>query len=221
MMYVTHMPLNPQRRSTRDLISSAQRMHAAVLSCFVPGTNDVGRVLWRLDRPESHRLDLYVVSPALPSMEALVDQAGWPSQPAWRTAEYAGFLNKLEEGQQWVFRLRANPIKNLFSASKQRGRRVPIVRTADQLDWLAMRGQRSGFRLADGRHGANVRVTEQTTTRFDRHSDGQQRTVTLTTAAFEGVLEVTNSGALRSALISGIGTGKAYGCGLLTLAPVR
>lgn len=220
-MYLTHMPLNPQRRSTRDLVSSAQRMHAAVLSCFVPGTEEAGRVLWRLDRPEPHRLDLYVVSPASPSMEALVDQAGWPSQPVWRTADYTGFLNKLEEGQKWVFRLRANPIKNLRSSQGQRGNRVPLVKTAEQLEWLMVRADRSGFRVVDGEHGPNVRVTEQITNRFARRSDGQQRTVTLGTAAFEGVLEVADPHALQSALITGIGAGKGYGCGLMTLAPVR
>ncbi|WP_406708213.1 type I-E CRISPR-associated protein Cas6/Cse3/CasE [Tessaracoccus caeni] len=220
-MYLTHMPLNPQRRSTRDLVASAQRLHAAVLSCFVPGTDSVGRVLWRLDRPEPHRLDLYVVSPSPPSMEALVDQAGWPAQPVWRTADYASFLAKLEDGQKWVFRLRANPIKSLRSVPGKRGNRVPLVRTADQLEWLAARGDRSGFRISAGEHGPNVRVTEQVTNRFARHSDGQQRTVTLATAAFEGVLEVTDTQALRSVLTTGIGAGKGYGCGLMTLAPVR
>ena len=42
-MFLTHMALNPQRRSTRDLVSSPQRLHAAVLSAFVPGTGERGR----------------------------------------------------------------------------------------------------------------------------------------------------------------------------------
>jgi CRISPR system Cascade subunit CasE len=220
-MYLTHMPLNPQRRSTRDLVSSAQRMHAAVLSCFVPGSSAPDRVLWRLDRPEPHRLDLYVVSPGAPSMEALVDQAGWPAQPVWRTADYEGFLARLESDQQWVFRLRANPTRSTRVTQGKRGKRVPLVRTEDQAAWLTSRGERLGFRVADGEHGANLRVTEQTTMRFGRHSDGHQRTVTMATASFEGVLQVTDPTLLRSALTLGVGAGKGYGCGLMTLAPVR
>ena len=45
-----------------------------------------------------------------------------------------------------------------------------------------------------------------------------ERRVTLGVATFEGVLEVTDPDALRRALTHGIGRGKAYGCGLMTLA---
>lgn len=220
-MYLTHMPLNPKRRSTRDLVSSAQRMHAAVLSCFVPGSCERNRMLWRLDRPEPHRLDLYVVSPEAPSMDALVDQAGWPAQPVWRTADYEGFLARLKSGQRWVFRLRANPTRSTRVAQGKRGKRVPLLRTEDQATWLTSRAEHLGFRITEGEHGPNLRISEQTMLRFGRHSDGQQRTVTMSTASFEGVLQVADPDLLRAALTSGIGAGKGYGCGLMTLAPVR
>ena len=42
--------------------------------------------------------------------------------------------------------------------------------------------------------------------------------MTLALATFEGVLEVTDPDALRHGLVHGIGRGKAYGCGLMTLA---
>ncbi len=37
-------------------------------------------------------------------------------------------------------------------------------------------------------------------------------------AAVDGLLDVTDPDVLRQALIEGLGHGKAYGCGLLTLA---
>lgn len=55
------------------------------------------------------------------------------------------------------------------------------------------------------------------TWRFDR----QGKTVTLVTATFESQLRVTDPGALRHTLTHGIGPAKGYGCGLLTLAPLR
>lgn len=48
---------------------------------------------------------------------------------------------------------------------------------------------------------------------------GQSR-VTLTSAAYEGRLTVSDPNLLRKSLTHGIGRGKGYGCGLLTLAPV-
>ena len=220
-MYLTQMPLNPERRSTRDMLSSPQKIHAAVLSAFVPGTAASGRILWRIDRPERHRLELYVVSPTQPSLEAMADQAGWPNQPLWRTADYTPFLKRLGDGQRWVFRLRANPIKSIRASAGERGRRVPLVRTDDQVRWLVERGERLGFGLVDGEHGPNIRVLDQVRDRFARRSDGESRTVTLATVTFEGVLEVRDAAQLREALVTGFGAGKGYGCGLMTLASVR
>lgn len=216
-MYLTHMALNPDRRSTRELLQSPQRMHAAVLSAFVPGTREQGRILWRLDNPDRHSLNLYVVSPVAPSLEAMVDQAGWPSQPVWRTADYSPFLLGLGAGQRWLFRVRANPIRNARPPEGGRGERVPLLRVQENLTWLTDRSAGWGFSVADGEHGPNLRVTEKRTERFRRGGPGG-RLVTLATAAFEGVLEVTDPDRLANTLSQGIGAGKAYGCGLMTLA---
>ena len=44
--------------------------------------------------------------------------------------------------------------------------------------------------------------------------------VTLASATFEGELRVTDAGQVRSALQQGLGHGRAFGLGLLSLAPV-
>lgn len=78
--------------------------------------------------------------------------------------------------------------------------------------------ERHGFTVPPGEQkepDVAVRGREQVT--FQR----QGANVTLSTAVFEGRLHVTDADALRSALVSGIGPAKGYGCGLLTLAPVR
>lgn len=218
-MYLTHMALNPDRRSTRDLVQSPQRLHGAVLAAFLPGTAESGRILWRLDQPERHRLDLYVVSPVEPSLEAMADQAGWPSQPVWRTADYAPFLQALEVGQRWMFRLRANPIRSVRPEVGGRGQRVPLLHVEQQVEWLTRRAGALGFAVTDGDHGSNLRVTERRTERFRRGGpDG--RFVTLGTAVYEGVLEVSDAHLLVTALTRGIGAAKGYGCGLMTLARV-
>lgn len=219
-MYLTHMALNPDRRSTRELLQSPQRMHAAVLSAFVPGTAEMGRILWRLDNPQRHQLDLYILSPVAPSLESMADQAGWPAQAMWRTANYTPFLLGLACGQQWVFRMRVNPIRNVRPPEGGRGKRVPLLRVDDHRSWLLDRSPDLGFTIVDGEHGPNVRVTEKRTERFQRGGPGG-RLVTLGTAAFEGVLQITDPERMRTALTHGIGAAKAYDCGLMTLAKAR
>lgn len=227
-MYITQMPLNPQRRSTRELVESPQRVHAAVLAGFLPGAPSRGRVLWRLDSDSVHDLNLFVVSTEAPSFDALAEQAGWSANPVWRTADYGRFLARLSAGQRWVFRLRGNPIRNVRDegasggGSLQRGSRVPLIKEADQREWLLTRSAGLGFEVVPGASGgSNLSVTQSRRQRFGRRSDGEARTVTLQTVQYDGVLEVTGADALRSALAEGIGGAKGYGCGLLTLAPAK
>lgn len=226
-MFLTHMPLNPQRRSTRELVASPQRLHAAVLAGFLPDTASRQRVLWRLDSDGRHNLDLYVVSVARPSLDALVEQAGWSANPVWRTADYGRFLDRLEGGQRWIFRLVANPVKSIrpggddhaARAGRQRGHRVPLVTVDAQTEWLLSRAPRLGFTVPNGGAGVpNLALSNRTRLRFQRRTETEARTVTLEAVQYDGVLEVTDARALRTALTAGIGSGKGYGCGLMTLA---
>jgi CRISPR system Cascade subunit CasE len=43
--------------------------------------------------------------------------------------------------------------------------------------------------------------------------------VSFTMVVFEGVIEITDAESFRSTLVQGIGREKAFGCGLLTIAP--
>lgn len=100
-----------------------------------------------------------------------------------------------------------------------RGSRVPLIKEGDQREWLLARAASCGFTVVPGASGGpNISVTHSTRRRFGRRSDGTTRRVTLQTAQFDGVLEVGDASALRRALTEGIGAGKGYGCGLLTLA---
>ncbi|MFI9163245.1 type I-E CRISPR-associated protein Cas6/Cse3/CasE [Kitasatospora aureofaciens] len=109
---------------------------------------------------------------------------------------------------------------------------------AQQLTWFLERTTRWGFTVPEARtdqpapglepHAANtpadlqpareVRITDRSRSTFNK--PGTRTPVTLTTATFEGRLRITDPGLLQAALLGGIGPSKAYGCGLLTLAPL-
>ncbi|MBC8204261.1 MAG: type I-E CRISPR-associated protein Cas6/Cse3/CasE [FCB group bacterium] len=132
------------------------------------------------------------------------------------------FHLEIEKGNKFRFRLTANPTRRLSKESqfpkgekvndKWIGKRVPVP--YDKLEeWLAHKGKDCGFHLCN--------ITNITTgyVYFNRtNSPGQGKR--LFSARFDGVLEVTDSEKLRGTLISGIGSAKAFGFGLMTLAPV-
>lgn len=220
-MYLSRMHLNPRRRSTRLLAANPQAVHAAVMSCFPPAAHGEGRVLWRMDQDEG-RLALFIVSPTIPSFEHLQEQAGWTNQQSWEVRVYDRLLDRLMAGQEYAFRLTANPTR-VITAADGRKRRHAHVTVDQQLGWLTDRASMLGVEFIDvggAVSGAEMvpsaAVTAREVLRFKR----QGATVTVARTQFDGAVRIRDVEAARAALTSGVGKAKAYGCGLLTLAPL-
>lgn len=209
-MILTRMFINTRRRGARHLLTSPQVMHAAILAGFPPG-RETGRVLWRLDGVGTRQTTLWIVSPSEPDLTHLEEQAGWPTQPTFRSVDYEGLLRGLAPGQRWAFRLTANPAHR--GQHEGRSKVFAHVTATQQTQWLLDRQARLGIALAEGKT-PTFGVVNRETRSFRR----DRSTVTLGMATYSGVLRVEDPQALRTALVSGVGRAKAYGCGLLTLA---
>ena len=228
-MFISRIPLNMARFEARQLIASPYKLHAAVESSFPPGSvrsDESGRILWRLDEArQDHSVWLYVVSPEQPDFTHIVEQAGWPLHAEWETKDYTPLLEKIAKGQRWRFKLRANPVRMAREDKGRRQRSEGIVgkiqghvTVAQQTQWLLDRSQAHGFVVLRFDEGApNVVVSQRHKERFQRNGN----TVSLTTAVFEGQLEVADADLFRVALCKGIGRAKGFGCGLMTIAPIR
>lgn len=228
-MYLTRFRFNTARRDARRLLSGPQHLHAAVLHAFPEPERlqgEGGRVLWRLDQAERHSAILYLSSPEEPDLTHLVEQAGWPARgiaDGWDTRPYGKLLDALDAKQEWAFRLTANPVHQVRPAPGEPFRRLAHVTPEQQLGWLLERCGRHGFAVAEKADGEpNATVLDRSWLHFSK--SGQERPqrgqgVSIRKATYEGVLTVEDPEALRRALIRGIGRSKAYGCGMLTLAP--
>ncbi|WP_370964712.1 type I-E CRISPR-associated protein Cas6/Cse3/CasE [Amycolatopsis sp. cg9] len=141
-MFLTKMQLNPRRRGAQKLLASPQAMHAAVLAGFPDARPaEDGRVLWRVDTYATHRVLLFIVSPDKPDLQHLVEQAGWPTTHAWQTAAYDGLLGSLRAGQQWQFRLTANPVRSGRRKGWESTKPLGHVTVAQQQQWLLDRAR--------------------------------------------------------------------------------
>lgn len=220
-MHLSRIQLNPQRRRTRWLLSSPQRIHAEVLNTFPdPPTGDRhggARVLWRLDE-EGQRTLLYIVSPEPPDLSKLTEESGWSTAPG-EVRDYRRLLDRVETGSRWAFRLVANPVRYVKHEDDRRGRRSAHVTVSHQEGWLAEQAARAGFAVQDVDGQQTFALTRRRTVRFTRGS--ADRPVTISTAQFDGELAVLDAALFTRTLVSGIGPAKAYGCGLLTIAPAR
>jgi CRISPR system Cascade subunit CasE len=208
-MYMSRFELNSRRSGTAKALASPQVLHAAVEAAFPACASADKRNLWRIDRL-SDALYLLVLSRQQPDFTHMAEQFGWPdSGRKGESYAYDAFLERIAAGQNWRFRLCANPVHSVQSEERERGKVYSHVTAEQQKQWLADRAEKNGFTL-DGL----FEVVKRDIKRFSRGG----RTVTLGTATFEGILAVKDAALLRNALTRGIGRAKAYGCGLMTLA---
>ncbi|KAB1662975.1 type I-E CRISPR-associated protein Cas6/Cse3/CasE [Pseudoclavibacter sp. CFCC 13611] len=216
MTYLSRVTLSPSARKTTRALASPEVLHAIVARATEgspDATSPRGRTLWRLDRgADRHRL--FIVSPSQPDRQVLADELS--AEPkGLATLDYAPLLRAVKMGSEWRFRLKANPTKSLSQGEGQRGRRVGLVKTSEQLEWLTSRAQRLGIEFPSNRFGQpEVIVHDSRTVEFRRAS----ATVTLATTVFDGFLIVRDAALLQDALVNGVGRAKGYGYGMLTLA---
>ena len=227
MTYLSRVLLNPLRRQTSFLIQNPQRLHAAILGGLVDSTPDAaGRVLWRRENLD-HRVELLILTHREPSWEHLIEQAGWPGSTdgAPLVRDYQPVVDCVMLGRQFTFRLTVNPSYTSREVQKPSGSQSERLGRGQH----ARLGHRTGPQQAawftaaaeSGKWGFSVvgvpRLSGREHVRF---SPGTGRgNISFDLATFEGLLEVRDVAQFTHSLLHGIGRGKAYGAGLLTLAP--
>lgn len=80
----------------------------------------------------------------------------------------------------------------------------------EQEEWLWAQAAKHGFAVSEG----SFAVTRKQTYHFKKNGT---RPVTLLAVTYEGILQVTDPEAFKALLCEGIGRGKAYGLGLMTI----
>jgi CRISPR system Cascade subunit CasE len=194
-----------------------QVLHGAVES-GLPRSTDGSRerTLWRVDYLKE-MCYLLVISTQWPDFTQIAEQFGYPyAERPWETKDYNQLLARLQSGQVWRFRLRANPIHSSFQEKDEtsgRGKVFAHVTQEQQRQWLLARADACGFILREN----TFDIVHTEWKRFQKAKENGHQ-VTLSMAAFEGVLTVSDPERFRQSLVSGIGRAKAYGCGLLTIA---
>lgn len=251
MTYLSRIRLNPLRVKGQQFLRNPRTLHAAVMGGFPDplgngrvlwrlDTHDrrVDLLVLSPTRPDWTHIIEQAGWPDADGDHVLI-------------RDYAPALGHLAAGREFAFRLTANPIQATMNPDKrtkaqqqrhgdarpQRGFRVAHRTTAHQLDWLLRRTGKWGFSIPDSRTDTaapgmtpapdtptphEVRIVN--TTRYSirkKEDETRSATVTMQAITFEGRLSVTDPDRLRTAMLTGIGPNKAYGCGLLTLAPLH
>lgn len=229
MLHLSQLLVSGRSRQARGDLSDCYALHQRILSAFpdapeLTAARERYGVLYRTE-PLDGGARILVQSQALPDWSRL--PAGYLREPVAAAKQLDPLYSAIESGQTLVFRLRANPTRRISNRSQTspeqwRGKRVELRTPQEQLDWLKRKGEASGFALLATRVAPDsVVVPDVRTTRTADHVTGRraERRLTFASVVFEGRLRVTDAETLRAALAAGIGSGKAFGFGLLSVAP--
>lgn len=203
-MYLSRILLDTANRNTLRALTAPQKFHGALESSF-SGARE--RRLWRIDNLNGG-LYILLLSEEKPELSVFCRQFCRTADDA-QTKQYDRLLARMTAGSTWHFRLTANPVKSQ-KMENNRGKVLAHITTDYQKEWLLTHCEKHGFRLSED----SFDVTQSKWYQFYK---SDRNRVSLLAVTFEGTLEVTDAELFRQALCAGIGRGKAYGLGMLTV----
>jgi CRISPR system Cascade subunit CasE len=205
--YLTQVTLD-FASAARMRLRDSYDWHQAAWKAF-PGRDAEPRdFLTRLDsRREGFRL--LIVSPM------------GPVRPDWCTPDPESFKTRpipetYFRRRRYEFQLCANPTKKVSKLNPdgsltKNGRRVPLSTRDELVAWLRRKGEQGGFSIEEGK----LRTFPRGRDYFEKNGQRGMHSA----VEFDGVLTVSETTKFYETFTRGIGSAKAFGFGLLVIAP--
>jgi CRISPR system Cascade subunit CasE len=207
-MYLSRIALNDRDRKVRHDLSNIHNLHRSIMQAFpdIEPPSDEGQKRVRADWQILFRLE--------PDSNVLLVQSelepDWGKLPSSYFSQQQCKLFQPEIEQFPIdrllrFRLKANPSKR----DKETRKTVGLYYQPDQEAWFRRQAAQNGFSVEglDIAPAANL---------WGEKAKGQSP-IKIHTALFQGVLKVQDPALFVKGVRQGIGKGKSYGCGLLSV----
>ncbi|NJN21288.1 MAG: type I-E CRISPR-associated protein Cas6/Cse3/CasE [Leptolyngbya sp. RL_3_1] len=201
-MFLSQLVVNQQHPQVEPDRGDAHQFYQRLMQGFADSSTAVPKADWQiLFRQEPHSTVVWVQSAIEPDWSQL--PAGYlirsDTQPAdWVASQLAN--------QRFAFRLRANPSKRDRATRKLIG----LSDQAAQLAWLRRQGDRGGFAV-------QTVTVKSSPPILGRKGEGGTP-IRMAPVLYDGMLTVTDGARFLAKLQEGVGRGKSYGCGLLSIS---
>jgi len=205
-LWLSRIALNPMSGRAIRLAGDLEQLHATLYALF--SNAERGRVLFRIDNPNGFPV-VIIQSASEPHWNDLkLEPTDLIAVPESKPFDFSPLT-----GAEYAFRLLARPTHRLATGKENpNGKRRDLRTDEERLNWLRRKSESSGFKvLSCGLTILNLPAIKSG--RQFRQPGGSFSAV-----QFDGILTVTDPDKLREAVANGIGTQKAYGFGLLSLA---
>jgi CRISPR system Cascade subunit CasE len=229
-MILSRLTINPRSREAARDLADCQELHRTILSAF-PAAASAPResfgILFRIEYRTVAPPAILVQSRETPNWGLL--PRSYLAAPA-ESKDLSFLWGVIENSTVLRFRLRANPTRKIDTkttadGTKHNGKRVELRTEQEQLEWLRRKGSNGGFEIVSVQAALQVpdtRISKEGKvygSRGDRYDAKRKSRLTFASVLFEGKLRVTDLEKFRNSLEQGLGSAKAYGFGLLSVAP--
>lgn len=231
-MYLSRLTLNPRTRRVQRELGNPYELHRTLLRAFPADLPEGERILFRVDVDDNTGVPTALLQSHTAPDWAWLGEPG-AAQYLLQAPETKDFELTFTPGQTLAFRLRANPTEKRWLPSKKedptsepKPMRIALTAKGEpgteehqsteerQRAWLERKGQAGGFQVLHVAIAAEGNL-------YGKTAGETRHTLQFSAVRFEGLLQVTAPDALWQTVQTGIGSGKSFGFGLLSLAPGR
>ncbi len=208
--YISFLPLDPLQRAVRVDLADRSQMHRTVMSGFGQVPGDAARatlgVLYRLEEGEHP----FLLVRSSPEPDYHLPAGYLAGAVETRPVDLSGIAT----GDRLAFRLVANPVRSVSRTDGEggflkNGRRLPLRTPEARIDWLVTRMSAAAELIGtDAVEPPGARSRAHLRNGSWLYCDAVR---------FDGELLVRDPDELRRLEREGIGKGRAYGMGLLSL----
>jgi len=209
-MFLTQVRLNTVHADVAAMLDNVYRLHQWLWSAF-PSTTEESRerILFRVEYRRVTEAMLLVQSQAKPESKY------WQRDFLAHDPEIRYISPMFQQGLLLCFKLRANPTTRtrnpLGSASGQIGKRKAIRGKTQQIQWLENKSRQHGFSILSCQvNEMNIQMSSKENSMEQIYQYG---------VTYRGIIRVDDSKVFMATFRDGIGAGKGFGFGLLSVAP--
>lgn len=203
ILYYSLLKFNPSHPKAINDVQSPYRLHLVTSMPFTGRSRQNCRILWRLD---GNQVMMQSTQPPN-TWEHVLQQSGYLSGPPETKAIN---LNLTEGGLYW-FRVVCNPA---YRGQDENNKSITIAITSpeERRQWLVKRLSESGM---------DVQMVNESDKKVLKFMKNDGHRVVILTARYDGLLRISNPVLAEQQIAAGMGRGKAFGMGLVSLVPAE
>jgi len=208
-MYLSKLLLDPKSRQVQCEISNRYELHRTLTAQFPEKNRKDIDLLYRLELANyqsAANITLLVQTQLFANWDNLVNTGMLTTIPEVKLFEVDFF-----EGDSFYFRLLGNPtIRRKQPDGKSK--RVGLYAPEAQQDWLKRKADQGGFKIL------GVQLRDFGLIESRKRKNNETFVIKHQAVQFDGLLKITDTDKFNKTIKNGIGSAKAFGFGLLSLA---